>query len=204
MLIEFFLAFFTILLLFLGIFITFKNQIANFFIHYLSKAMFIYKRNKRPKRIILVRHGQSKANVDVTLYEKLHDSLIGLTDLGKEQARETGKKIKELIKDESIRFFVSPYKRTRQTYNCIFESLKDNSFYTSYDNRLREQEYGNLHLDMDKQFDEQKMCGEFFYRFKDGESGADVFNRGKYLINSLNFIYSFLIFGKSFQGCRTF
>ena len=30
---------------------------------------------------------------------------------------------------------------------------------------------------MDKQFEEQKHVGEYFYRFKDGESGADVHAR---------------------------
>ena len=30
---------------------------------------------------------------------------------------------------------------------------------------------------MDKQFKEQKHVGEYFYRFKDGESGADVHSR---------------------------
>lgn len=143
-----------------------------------ATAMHEYQKSKRPNRIILVRHGLSKANEDLTLYQRLADNKIGLTEKGKVQALEAGKKIKDLIGNESIRFYVSPYKRTRQTYNCIKELLTNNNYLTTYDNRIREQEYGNLQgEDMQKQFEEMNKVGEFYYRFQNGESGADVFNR---------------------------
>lgn len=179
MLFEFIIALITFILLISTLVIFFKDSLINYCAIYLAKAMYLYNKSKRPERIILVRHGQSQANVDLSLYKRLPDNRIGLTDLGKQQAQEAGKKIKQLIGDGSIRFFVSPYKRTRQTYNCILESLKDNKYLTSYDNRLREQEYGNIQKDMEEQFKEMKICGEFFYRFTNGENGADVFNRGK-------------------------
>lgn len=141
-------------------------------------AMHEYQKSKRPNRIILVRHGNSKANEDVTLYQRLADNKIGLTEKGKIQALEAGKKIKEIIGNESIRFYVSPYKRTRQTYNCIKEALVRNNHLATFDNRIREQEYGNLQgEDMQRQFEAMKKVGEFYYRFENGESGADVFNR---------------------------
>ena len=41
----------------------------------------------RPKRIILLRHGQSLGNVDESAYVTTADWRIPLTDLGKDQAR---------------------------------------------------------------------------------------------------------------------
>lgn len=157
--------------------IIFKEKILNSFSLLLLYVFQRYRRYKRPNRIILIRHGTSEANLNTDLYKTKADNKIGLAKEGKEEAKEAGKRLKALLKDESIRFYVSPYKRTRQTYQSIIEQLKDNKHLTTYDNRVREQEYGNLHLDFDKQFEEMKEIGEFYYRFQNGENGADVFNR---------------------------
>ena len=42
----------------------------------------------KPKRIILIRHGESQANVDRYLFGRVPDYTIELTDKGHEQARE--------------------------------------------------------------------------------------------------------------------
>jgi broad specificity phosphatase PhoE len=42
-----------------------------------------------------------------------------LTDLGKEQARVAGENIKKLVGDESCFFYLSPFQRTRQTFEQI-------------------------------------------------------------------------------------
>ena len=104
-----------------------------------------------------------------TFYNKIH-----LSEKGIEQAKLAGKKIKEIIGNESIQFYVSPYKRTRETCSYILESLKDNPSNCIISSILREQEYGNLQSEMDKQFKEQKLVGEYYFRFKNGESGSDV------------------------------
>ena len=65
----------------------------------------------KPKRIILIRHGESQANVDKYLFGRVPDYTIELTEKGHEQAREAGKRLKELVKEESIYFYVSPFWR---------------------------------------------------------------------------------------------
>ena len=45
-------------------------------------------RANRPKRIILVRHGQSLGNLDTTLYGKVPDNQIPLSSMGRRQAME--------------------------------------------------------------------------------------------------------------------
>lgn len=185
MFLEFILSFIIITIAFIVLFFLFKDKILFHLSFYFMKSIHAFHHSKRPKRILLVRHGQSQANIDVSLYETTPDNRIPLTEQGKNQAREAGKKIKSLIKDESVRFYVSPYKRTRQTYNCILESLQGNKHFTSYDNRVREQEYGNLHKNMDEKFEEMKKVGEFYYRFENGENGADVFNRAELFLYHL-------------------
>lgn len=72
---------------------------------------------RRPKRIVLIRHGESEGNVDQTVYGKIPDNLIHLSELGIKQAKETGKKLKELIGNETVQFFYSPYKRSEEVFS---------------------------------------------------------------------------------------
>ena len=76
-----------------------------------------------PKRIILVRHGRSAANDDTTIYSRVPDYKIELVEKGREQARVSGEHIRELIGDESYGVYVSPYRRTLQTKDCIVERI---------------------------------------------------------------------------------
>ena len=39
--------------------------------------------------------------------------------------KEAGVKLKELIGDESVTFYVSPFVRSKQTYKCIREHFTD-------------------------------------------------------------------------------
>jgi len=141
----------------------------------------------RPQRIILIRHGESKANVDRTLHIDTPDHRIPLTENGARQAREAGARLhRELHKNEAggirVQFYTSPYLRTRQTFQNILESMKElgvTDFRNYEDPRLREQEFGNYrhpdeHVVVDRERDE---FGTFFYRVPGGESGADVFDR---------------------------
>lgn len=141
----------------------------------------------RPQRIILIRHGQSMANVDRTLHATIADHKIPLTEEGVKQAREAGTKLfHELYRNDTqpptIQFYTSPYCRTRQTFQGILESLVALGVvsYRNYeDPRLREQDFGNYrpagaYEDIEY---ERDTFGTFFYRIPGGESGADVFDR---------------------------
>lgn len=144
-----------------------------------------HNKRMRPDRIILIRHGESEANIDVTLYKRVPDSQISLTEKGKEQAREASKKLKEIIKDGSIKFYVSPYLRSRQTYDNLMLNFKDNRTSFVYDPRLREQEFGNFHHIEEETFEEMRKVGKFYYRFTNGENGADVYDRASLFLDSL-------------------
>jgi len=134
---------------------------------------------RKPQRIYLVRHGESKGNTDANLYTKVPDPEIPLTDRGIEQARDAGQRLKTCIGQGTIRFWISPHKRSRQTAERILESFDKDRVTTSQEPRLREQDFGNFQNleEQKKMHDERKKYGRFNYRFPNGESGADVYDR---------------------------
>lgn len=133
----------------------------------------------KPKRIILIRHAQSEANVDRNNYGRKPDYAMELTATGLEQALEAGKKLKHIIGPEGAFFYVSPLWRTRQTFEGIAQSLSKDQFRWQEEPRLREQEWGHLRTREEcAQIDtERDAFGTFYYRVPAGESAADVFGR---------------------------
>lgn len=133
-----------------------------------------------PKRFFLVRHGESLANLDKAVYSHTPDWVIPLAPKGHEQALCAGRKLRERIQNEPVSFFVSPYRRAQETLEGIVTCFDDHQIVgVTEDERLREQEMGNYQpLDkMKATWDERNEQGRFFYRFPDGENGADVCDR---------------------------
>jgi len=141
-------------------------------------AMAQAARSRMPKRIILIRHGQSEGNADHTLYRTKADNLIELTQTGIQEANAVGGRLKKLLGRDRVHLVVSPFERTLQTARCMRTAIETNIIHTYIEPRVREQEFGNLQGDEFKTFrEEQKKIGRFFYRFPTGESGADVHAR---------------------------
>ena len=140
-----------------------------------------------PKRIILVRHGESEANVDKAIYSRMPDWQICLTEHGVQQAREAGRRIGGLLGGESFGVFVSPYKRTLQTKEAILEGMGRSPVFDYQDPELREQEFGNMPPEEENDANRKyrNRFGRFFYRFPEGESCADVYDRMSHFLDSL-------------------
>lgn len=141
----------------------------------------------KPKRIILARHGESEANFDKHIRSVKPDHLMLLTQTGKDQADKLGKNIKKIIGDEKLRVYLSPYMRTRHTFNEIEKYCKENIVKTSEDPRIREQDFGHLRpADAHDLIDaERTKYGTFFFRVPDGESGADLYDRMSSFLDTL-------------------
>jgi broad specificity phosphatase PhoE len=133
----------------------------------------------KPRRIILVRHGESMGNIDTNYYYTHPDHSVPLTEKGIIQARETGKKLKEIIGEESVMVYSSPYTRTRQTRDFILESFNPKNIEQREDPRLREHEWAACLQTEGKleRKEEARDYGVFYYRFDRGESCADVYDR---------------------------
>lgn len=133
----------------------------------------------KPNRIILIRHGESVANIDKSFHGQKPDYTCELTDTGKKQAESAGSELKAVLKNETVFFYTSPYWRTRQTLENIIPSFERDKFQIREDPRLREQEWGHLRdLDSGVQADKDRDAfGTFYFRLSDGESAADVYDR---------------------------
>jgi broad specificity phosphatase PhoE len=128
-------------------------------------------------QIILLRHAQSLGNVDEQAYCRIPDHALPLTTRGERQARAAGPVLRELIGDEPVAAYVSPYVRTIRTLELL--ALGDLVRLTVPEPRLREQDWGNLQDPVEQEIQKQKRheFGHFFYRLAHGESGADVDDR---------------------------
>lgn len=137
----------------------------------------------RPKRIILLRHGETTANVDSKVYSTTPDNKIELTEKGRQQAETLGQSLKKLIKNESILFYISTFTRCSQTFENIKKSFLANTMKILYDPRIREQEWGNYqrfsesYEELQNILKEREKVGKMYYRFDHGESGCDVYVR---------------------------
>jgi broad specificity phosphatase PhoE len=173
-----------------------------------------YNARIMPKKLVLVRHGQSMGNINEVLYSTTPDNSMPLTDLGWEQARSAGKVLREkiLASGESVHFIVSPYVRTVETFHGLvsawcdpsseefasisnhdekvkawYHRLMEMGLTWNEDSRLREQDFGNYQNPevIRRAKEERWRFGAFYYRFPHGESASDVFDRVSTFLDSL-------------------
>lgn len=139
-------------------------------------------------KIYLVRHGQSESNIDPNLHLSIKDHNIKLTGTGIEQACRAGVNL-EKISSHFNYAFVSPYERTRSTWKNISQYITvDTVIETPV---LREQEFKVFTdvEDMKLKKQSKEAYGAFWYRYKNGESNADVYNRVLNFWNDLRMRY---------------
>lgn len=151
-----------------------------------------YSRQLLPNRIILVRHGESAGNLDTGAYATTPDHKIPLTPDGIDQARSCGARLRSLLSGSSnnyrVYFYVSPYDRTRSTLREIGRSFSRKRIIGVREEcRIREQDFGNFQVSerMKVIKETREKFGRFYYRFPEGESAADVFDRISNFLESL-------------------
>lgn len=139
----------------------------------------------RPRRIVLVRHGESEGNHDDTIYERVPDHALALTERGRRQSEAAGERLRKTFGEERVSAYVSPYRRAHQTLAAL--GLDPELMRIREEPRLREQDWGNWQdrADVRKQKAYRDAYGHFFYRFAQGESGADVYDRVGAFLESL-------------------
>jgi broad specificity phosphatase PhoE len=124
--------------------------------------------------------------VDETEYSRTPDSRVELTENGWEQARQAGEQLRAMLLPDgrASRVFVycSPYIRCQQTLEGVLKGAnipRDSLAGDVEEPRLREQDFGNFQDPAQMQVckTERLRFGTFYYRFPQGESGADVYDR---------------------------
>ncbi|KAL9028368.1 MAG: hypothetical protein Q9196_003257 [Gyalolechia fulgens] len=145
----------------------------------------------KPRLIILIRHAQSEGNKNREIHQTVPDHRVKLTSEGWKQAEAAGLKLRSLLRpDDTLHFFTSPYRRTRETTEGILNALTSSTPTPSpfprdtikvYEEpRLREQDFGNFQpgsQEMARMWAERAEYGHFFYRIPNGESAADAYDR---------------------------
>ncbi|TDZ66035.1 Broad-range acid phosphatase DET1 [Colletotrichum trifolii] len=145
----------------------------------------------KPRLIILIRHAQSEGNKNRDIHQTIPDHRVKLTQDGWQQAYEAGRRLRKLLRaDDTLHFFTSPYRRTRETTEGILSTLtsdeedpspfKRSNIKVYEEPRLREQDFGNFQpcsAEMERMWQERADYGHFFYRIPNGESAADAYDR---------------------------
>jgi broad specificity phosphatase PhoE len=142
----------------------------------------------RPARIILVRHAQSMGNADPAIYTHTADNKVAITEIGEQQAEAAGRRLATALAGQRVRFLVSPYKRSRQTLERMLPFFDPAQIAAiDEDPRIREQDWGNLQCleAMEEIRSARREFGSFFFRFPQGESGGDVYDRASLVLESL-------------------
>ena len=178
-----------------------------------SKVREVYNSKIMPRRLVMIRHGQSEGNVNESLYTKVPDSNIRLTKLGWNQAKLSGQILRKNVlrqKNATVHFIVSPYIRCMETFHGLasawcdpnefshiqdekarirawYGKLADMGVTFNEDPRIREQDFGNYQDTeaIKKAKAERHKFGIFYYRFPNGESASDVFDRISTFLDSL-------------------
>jgi phosphohistidine phosphatase SixA len=101
----------------------------------------------RPRRIVLVRHGESEGNVDESAYTRVPDPRIGLTAKGRRDAELCGRRLRDLFAsdgdDWKVYFYVSPYRRGLETLRGIGHAFEAHRIAgVREEPRIREQDFG--------------------------------------------------------------
>jgi broad specificity phosphatase PhoE len=142
----------------------------------------------KPKRIILIRHGESEGNVDRLVYKSKPDYALALSEKGIQQAIQAGVELKKIIGEEDAFFYVSPFWRTRETFENISLEFERKKISWTEEPRIREQEWGHLRSPEDGELIEKDRdaYGTFYFRIPDGESAADLYDRVSDFFGSLH------------------
>lgn len=171
----------------------------------ISDSNNIYPATPLPKRIILMRHGESLGNVDETSYGHIPDWKIPLTRRGERQTLKAAKDLAKLLEQdgypkETLFTYCSPYKRTTESWEIMKDYLKEHEaakiqeqvdfnmssnrtkielIGTREEPRIAEQQFGNFQNPHKVRTAkaERRTFGRFFFRFPNGEAGLDVYNR---------------------------
>jgi broad specificity phosphatase PhoE len=163
-----------------------------------------------PKRLWIVRHGQSQGNVARDAAHEAGHSVIDLdvrdvdvplSQLGHQQAEAAGRWFAQLPEAERPEVLLaSPYIRARQTAEaiCAVGGLVGGAKPTILDERLREREFGVFDGLTTKGIRElypteaahRSKMGKFYHRPPGGESWADVILRLRSALNTINLQYA--------------
>jgi broad specificity phosphatase PhoE len=161
------------------------------------------KHSDWPKRLWIVRHGESAGNVARDLAERERTPMIDiqtrdadtpLSDLGERQAHALGAWFAALPDDQRPTvLWTSPFVRSMQTCAAVALALAADADAVRADERLREKEFGvldrytvaGIRASFPELADQRARVGKFYFRPPGGESWCDVILRLRSVVEEL-------------------
>jgi len=145
---------------------------------------------KKLPSIILVRHGQTKWNVEGRYQGRLNSDL---TEKGKEQAKENASKIAKVLElNEPFKIFSSPLGRAKESCHIICDELGIDKNKIIFDERISEFNYGIFEgqtkdecREKYPEVLEEREANKWSYQIEDGESYILVTKRLKSWLESV-------------------
>jgi broad specificity phosphatase PhoE len=139
--------------------------------------------------IHMIRHGQSVANADPSIYLKTPNWDIELSELGREQAKEAANSLADTLDlSKTVYVYYSPFQRTIQTTDYILDELNTRgfNFFDKEDPLLSEREWGT---EWRKLIDQRGFFPEdfrFYAKPGGAESYAELYTRVRLFRNYLS------------------
>lgn len=156
-----------------------------------------------PRRLWIIRHGESAGNIardraeasGAPLIELQHrDADVPLSPLGLEQSQALAAWVRALPpQDRPTTFMASPYKRARETAVVVAAALGCSTRDVIVDERLREKEFGvldrytraGIRATFPQLAEQRQLVGKFYFRPPGGESWCDVVLRLRSMLSDL-------------------
>lgn len=149
---------------------------------------------QRPKRIIIVRHGEGHGYAHTSGTNEagqphcaeLETMRRPLTAKGRKQSLTAGVRLRELVGNDSVRFYVSPFVTTRQSFEFLGGSFDQIKCQYVDEPRIRNQDFGEHPPEQELEYREISKKNPFYYRWPGGENGADVYDRLSAFLESMH------------------
>lgn len=131
-------------------------------------------------RIIICRHAESIEDIDNTIYDKLNDLEIPLTEKGIRQAHNFGSVLAQLLRNSKfVQFYTSPGVRNVQTLKIVLPKLSDNlNVQVEIEPLIVKQNWGKITAENRPEIEaERYKTGVLRYTFPTGESALSMIRR---------------------------
>lgn len=141
-------------------------------------------------KLHFVRHAQSLANADESLYHSMADHKIPLSPKGEKQLEPLVQDIKGLVTNSKVKILYSPYMRAVQTAEAIKKGLDLKDKHFKEEPLLAEQRFFSSYKLMgsdqeDYNSDIKHEYGFFWYKEGEGESEQDVYTRTRLFLTDV-------------------
>jgi broad specificity phosphatase PhoE len=144
-----------------------------------------------PKKIIVMRHAESREDVDKTVYAHTSDLDIALSPNGEKQSVNMSSKIASRIDGKKVHFYISPGLRLRQTYDLMVSHFpKSLSSTFTVEPLILKQFWGDVTVENRREIEIARYKeGVLVYRFPNGESGPQLVARFKLFVEKLRELF---------------